>query len=69
MQTSDFDMRQVRIVEMLARRIAYVLQNAYDPATGLLTRPAFEQRALAVLGSGERRRSIASPTRTSIACT
>jgi diguanylate cyclase (GGDEF)-like protein len=45
----DFDMRQVRIVEMMARRIAYVLQNAYDPATGLLTHPAFEQRALATL--------------------
>lgn len=48
----DFEMRQVRIVEMMARRIAYVLQNAYDPATGLLTRPAFEQRALAMLASG-----------------
>lgn len=51
LQTSDFDMRQVRIVEMLTRRVAYVLQNAYDPTTGLLTRPAFEQRALAVLGT------------------
>ena len=30
---TDFDTRQVRIVEMMARRIAYVLQNAYDPAT------------------------------------
>lgn len=48
---ADFDMRQTRIVEMMARRIAYVLQNAYDPATSLLTRPAFEQRALAVLAN------------------
>jgi diguanylate cyclase (GGDEF)-like protein len=47
----DFDMRQVRIIEMMTRRIAYVLQNAYDPSTGLLTRPAFEQRALAMLSS------------------
>jgi diguanylate cyclase (GGDEF)-like protein len=46
---ADFDLRQVRIVEMMARRIAYVLQNAFDPATGLLTRPAFEQRVLATL--------------------
>jgi diguanylate cyclase (GGDEF)-like protein len=45
----DFDMRQVRIIEMMTRRIAYVLQNAYDPSTGLLTRPAFEQRALVTL--------------------
>jgi diguanylate cyclase (GGDEF)-like protein len=37
---------------MLARRIAYVLQNSYDPATGLLTRPAFERRALATLAEG-----------------
>ena len=50
---ADFDIRQVRIVEMMARRMAYVLQNAYDPATGLLTRPAFEQRALATLASGD----------------
>jgi diguanylate cyclase (GGDEF)-like protein len=46
---ADFELRQVRIVEMIARRIAYVLQNAYDPATGLLTRPAFEHRVLAML--------------------
>ncbi len=49
MSAADFDMRQVRIVETMARRVAYVLQNAYDPATGLLTRPAFEQRVLATL--------------------
>ena len=53
MADEDFDLRQVRIVEMLTRRIAYVLQNAYDPATGLLTRPAFEQRALAALGAAK----------------
>lgn len=47
----DFDARQVRIIEMLARRIAYVVQSVYDPATGLLTRAAFEQRVLAVLGA------------------
>jgi diguanylate cyclase (GGDEF)-like protein len=51
MSDADFDVRQVRIVEMLSRRIGYVLQNAYDPATGLLTRPAFEQRALAALAA------------------
>ena len=45
----DFDLRQVRIVELLARRIAFILLNAYDPTTGLLTRPAFEKRTHAVL--------------------
>jgi diguanylate cyclase (GGDEF)-like protein len=43
---TDFDTRQVRVIEMMTRHIAYVLQNAYDPSTGLLTRPALEQRAL-----------------------
>jgi len=46
----DFDLRQVRIVELLARRVAYILLNAYDPATGLLTRLSFEKRAQALLG-------------------
>ena len=52
---TDFDTRQVRVIEMMTRHIAYVLQNAYDPSTGLLTRQALEQRALAVLegSSGE----------------
>ena len=45
MSGSDFDLRQVRIVELLARRVGYILLNAYDPTTGLLTRPAFEKRA------------------------
>jgi diguanylate cyclase (GGDEF)-like protein len=46
---ADFDAHQVRVIEMMTRHIAYVLQNAYDPSTGLLTRPALEQRALAAL--------------------
>lgn len=49
----DFDARQVRFLEMLARRVAYVVQNVYDPATGLLTRSAFEQRALALLAAAD----------------
>jgi diguanylate cyclase (GGDEF)-like protein len=49
----DFDIRQARIVELLARRVAYVLMNAYDPATGLLTRPAFEKRAQLLLGQAQ----------------
>jgi diguanylate cyclase (GGDEF)-like protein len=49
MAAPDFDLRHVRIVELLARRVAYILMNAYDPGTGLLTRPAFEKRAQALL--------------------
>jgi Amt family ammonium transporter len=45
----DFEIRHVRIVELLARRVAYILMNAYDPGSGLLTRPAFEKRAQALL--------------------
>lgn len=48
----DFDMREVRIIEMMGRRISYVLQNAYDLTTGLLTRAAFEQHAFAAIGVG-----------------
>ena len=33
-----------------ARRVAFILLNSYDPGTGLLTRPAFEKRAQAMLG-------------------
>ena len=50
----DFDLRQVRIVELLARRAAHILLNAYDPATGLLTRPAFEKRAQAAMRTDAR---------------
>jgi diguanylate cyclase (GGDEF)-like protein len=46
---SDFNVRQVRIVEMMTRKVSYLLHNAYD-ASGLLTRPAFEQRVLVALG-------------------
>ena len=49
MAATDFDLRQVRIVELLARRVGYILLNAYDPVTSLLTRPAFEKRANGLL--------------------
>jgi diguanylate cyclase (GGDEF)-like protein len=49
-ESPDFDLRQARIVELLVRRVAYILLNAYDPTTGLLTRPAFEKRAQGLLG-------------------
>lgn len=54
LDSPDFDLRQVRIVELLARRVAYILLNAYDPSTGLLTRPAFEKRAEALLAQAGR---------------
>jgi diguanylate cyclase (GGDEF)-like protein len=48
-ESGDFTARQVRIIEILARRVAHIVQGVYESATGLLTRSAFEQRALALL--------------------
>ena len=50
---AEFDARQVRIIEMFARRVAHVVQSVYDSQTGLLTRTVFEQRALALLSQGD----------------
>jgi len=49
MQEADFSLREIHIVELLARRVTHVLQDAYDVSTGLLTRPALEKRASALL--------------------
>jgi diguanylate cyclase (GGDEF)-like protein len=40
----EFTPHHSRLTELLARRVAAVLANSYDSLTGLLTRPAFEQR-------------------------
>ncbi len=52
MSGTDFNVRQVHVVEMMARKVSYVLHNAYDK-NGLLTRPAFEQRVATTLGDGD----------------
>lgn len=46
---AEFTLREIHIVELLARRITHVLQDSYDGSTGLLTRPALEKRASALL--------------------
>jgi diguanylate cyclase (GGDEF)-like protein len=46
---ADFDLRHIRIAELLSRRVAHVLDNTFDPATGLLTRPALEKRVNSML--------------------
>jgi len=53
----DFSLREIRIVELVTRRITQVLQNAYDTSTGLLTRPALEKRAAAILSESKRDQS------------
>lgn len=51
---ADFSLREIRIVELLARRVTHVLQNAYDHSTGLLTRPALEKRAATTLENSKK---------------
>lgn len=40
----EFTPHHSRLIELLARRVAAILAHSYDALTGLLTRPAFEQR-------------------------
>jgi diguanylate cyclase (GGDEF)-like protein len=40
----EFTPHHSRLIELLARRVSAVLAHSYDALTGLLTRPAFEQR-------------------------
>ena len=40
----EFTAHHSRLTELLSRRVAAVLAHSYDALTGLLTRPAFEQR-------------------------
>ena len=40
----EFTPHHARLTELLSRRVAAVLAHSYDALTGLLTRPAFEQR-------------------------
>jgi diguanylate cyclase (GGDEF)-like protein len=47
----DFALREIQLVELLARRISQILLQAYDVTTGLLTRPALEKRAVIALRS------------------
>jgi diguanylate cyclase (GGDEF)-like protein len=50
-QAAEFSERHARLVELLARRSAAIIASSYDPLTGLLTRPAFEQRVNALLAA------------------
>jgi diguanylate cyclase (GGDEF)-like protein len=45
----EFGTRHARLMELLARRVAAIIDSRYDPLTGLLTRLAFEQRVRRVL--------------------
>ncbi len=46
---SEFTPRQARLVELLSRRVGTVIAASFDALTGLLNRPAFEQRVHSTL--------------------
>jgi diguanylate cyclase (GGDEF)-like protein len=53
-EEADFDLRAERLSELLARKVTSTLQNNFDSATSLLTRPAFEVQVRAALaGAGD----------------
>jgi diguanylate cyclase (GGDEF)-like protein len=45
----EFTTHHARLTELLARRVASIIAHSYDSLTGLLTRPAFEERVRAAL--------------------
>jgi diguanylate cyclase (GGDEF)-like protein len=47
--SSEFTPHHARLTELLARRVASIVAHSYDSVTGLLTRPAFEQRVRRML--------------------
>jgi diguanylate cyclase (GGDEF)-like protein len=46
---ADFAVRDVRILELMARKVVSILGSDYDTLTGLLNRPAFERQTQATL--------------------
>jgi GGDEF domain-containing protein len=54
---AEFQERDARLVEILSRRAAGSIEASYDALSGLLTRPALEQRAGAALSEDANRRA------------
>jgi diguanylate cyclase (GGDEF)-like protein len=52
LEMPPFGVRQARIAELLARRVSVYVASSYDTLTGVLNRPAFEQRVHPVLRRG-----------------
>ena len=69
----EFTPHHARLTELLARRVASIIAHSYDALTGLLTRPAFEQRVRHALAGADARQhrmpAGARCTSTSTACT
>jgi diguanylate cyclase (GGDEF)-like protein len=45
---AEFEQRDARLADLLARRASAIIEASYDSLTGLLTRPALEQRLLSL---------------------
>jgi diguanylate cyclase (GGDEF)-like protein len=54
---AEFQERDARLAEILARRASSSIEASYDALSGLLTRPALEQRAGAALAEDANRRA------------
>jgi diguanylate cyclase (GGDEF)-like protein len=52
-EADDFELRQTRLAELLARKVTSILLTNYDASTGLLSRGAFEQQVDALLATRE----------------
>jgi len=50
--SADFNDREARLVDVLARKASVIIEASYDAMTGLLNRQAFEQRAGDLTRSG-----------------
>lgn len=50
----EFEARDARLVELIARKASAHIEASYDALTGLLTRPALEQRARVAMGENSR---------------
>ena len=54
----DFEIRDVRILELMARKVVTILDNDYDSLTGLLNRPAFERQTQVILNRADQNHSL-----------
>jgi len=53
-ESPEFVERDARLVDILARKAAGIIESNYDAISGLYTRPAFEQRVRAVVSNPQR---------------
>jgi diguanylate cyclase (GGDEF)-like protein len=57
-ESPDFEVRDVRILELMARKVITILGSDYDSLTGLLNRPAFERQTQAILDQNDENHSL-----------